>query len=123
MKRFAIDIDGTICEEYDINGVEIRPIVNRQPYKDRINEINKLYDEGHYIIYYTARGIKSGRGESYYRKITEEQLSGWGCKYHKLSFKPHDIDIFIDDRSMHPDKFFGDGVITTIHPGNIVKDS
>jgi hypothetical protein len=117
MKKFAIDIDGTICEEYTPDGVEIRPIQDRLPFKDRIKEINKLYDEGHHIKYYTARGIKSGRGESYYRSITEIQLKSWGCKFHELAFKPHDIDIFIDDRSIHPDNFFGDGTITTIHRG------
>jgi len=116
--KVYVDIDETICH---YEGVERLGYKNALPITHNIEKINKLYDEGHYIIYYTARGIKSGRGESYYRKITEEQLSGWGCKYHKLSFKPHDIDIFIDDRSMHPDKFFGDGVITTIHPGNIIK--
>ena len=106
MKTFAIDVDGTICEERDSDGVEIRPITNRRPYKDRIEKINKLYNEGHYIIYYTARGIKSGRGKSHYRPITEQQLSDWGCKYHELVFKSHDIDIFVDDRSIHPDQFF-----------------
>ncbi len=43
----------------DINdGHEIRPITKRRPYEDRIEKINKLYDEGHTIIYLTARGIK-----------------------------------------------------------------
>ena len=45
---------------------------------DRIEKINKLYDEGHTIIYYTARGLKSGRGEQHYRPITEQQLKEWG---------------------------------------------
>ena len=100
MKTFAIDVDGTICEERDSDGVEIRPITNRRPYKDRIEKINKLYNEGHYIIYYTARGIKSGRGKSHYRPITEQQLSDWGCKYHELSVgeKP-DYDLLICDKT------------------------
>ena len=106
MKTFYIDIDGTICEEYGSDGEEIRPIIIRLPYKDRIEYVNQLYDEGHYIIYFTARGRKSDRGEFYYRPITEQQLGDWGCKYHELVFKPHDIDIFVDDRSTHPDQFF-----------------
>lgn len=106
MKVFSIDIDGTVCEEYAPDGVEIRPITKRLPFKDRIEKINKLYDEGNYIIYYTARGLKSGRGEQHYRPITEQQLGEWGCKYHELVFKSHDIDIFVDDRSIHPDQFF-----------------
>jgi len=97
--KYCIDIDDTICKEEG-------PVIDRIPYKDRIEKINKLYDDGNIIIYYTARGNKSGRGEEYYRPITEAQLETWGCKYHHLFFKPFDADIFIDDRSVHPDNFF-----------------
>ena len=107
--KYVIDIDGTICEEHDINdGHEIRPITNRRPYEDRIEKINKLYDEGHTIIYLTARGLKSGRGESHYRPITEQQLKDWGCKYHELAFKSHDADMFIDDKAKYSSDFFDD---------------
>ena len=54
----------------------------------------------------TARGLKSGRGETYYRPITEEQLKSWGCKYHELSFKIHDADFFIDDKGINDKDFF-----------------
>ena len=99
--KYVIDIDGTICEE-------VGKVIGRPPYKDRIEKINKLYDEGHTIIYLTARGLKSGRGEPHYRPITEQQLKEWGCKYHYLDFKLHDADIFIDDKSQKPDKFFNE---------------
>lgn len=97
--KYVIDIDGTICTE--IGNVE-----ERIPYKNRIEYINKLYNEGNYIVYSTARGLKSGRGEKYYRPITERQLFEWGCKYHQLSFKKHDADVFIDDKSINPERFF-----------------
>ena len=50
--RYCIDIDGTICS----------PTVGRnyneaQPWYDRIDIVNKMYDEGHYIIYFTARAM------------------------------------------------------------------
>ena len=99
MSKYAVDIDGTICEE-------VGKVIGRPPYKDRIEKINKLYDEGHTIIYITARGLKSGRGEPHYRPITEQQLKEWGCKYHKLSFKSHDADIFIDDKAINSEDFF-----------------
>jgi len=99
VKKYVIDIDDTICKEEG-------PVIGRIPYKDRIEKINKMYDEGHTIIYYTARGNKSGRGEAYYRPITEAQLESWGCKYHHLYFKPFDADVFIDDRGIHPKDFF-----------------
>jgi len=97
--KYVIDIDGTICKEEG-------DVIGREPYKNRILQINKLYDEGHTIVYLTARGIKSGRGETYYRVITEEQLKLCGCKYHQLSFKNHDADVFVDDKSINSEDFF-----------------
>ena len=97
--KYVFDIDGTICKEEG-------DVISRKPYIERINKINKLYDEGHEIVYMTARGLKSGRGETYYRPITEEQLKSWGCKYHELSFKIHDADFFIDDKGISDSDFF-----------------
>lgn len=99
--KYVIDIDGTICRE-------VGDVIGREPYEDRIAKINKLYDEGHEIIYLTARGLKSGRGELYYRPITESQLKLWGCKYHELAFKSHDADIFIDDKGINSEDFFNE---------------
>ena len=65
--KYVIDIDGTICKE-------VGEVIGREPYLDRIAKINKLYDEGHTIVFYTARGLKSGRGEPHYRPITEQQF-------------------------------------------------
>jgi hydroxymethylpyrimidine pyrophosphatase-like HAD family hydrolase len=43
-----VDIDGTICsQEEDYS--------NAKPYRERIQKINKLYDDGNEIIYWTAR--------------------------------------------------------------------
>ena len=97
--KYVFDIDGTICKEEG-------DVISRKPYIERINKINKLYDEGHDIVYMTARGLKSGRGETYYRPITEEQLKSWGCKYHEISFKIHDADFFIDDKGISHTDFF-----------------
>tara|TARA_B100000686_G_C16790560_1_gene978399 strand:+ start:2102 stop:2404 length:303 start_codon:yes stop_codon:yes gene_type:complete len=97
--KYVIDIDGTICKE-------VGKVIGRPPYKDRIEKINKLYDEGHTIVYLTARGLKSGRGELHYRPITEQQLEEWGCKYHELAFKTHDADLFIDDKAINDKDFF-----------------
>ena len=54
--KYVIDIDGTICKE-------VGEVIGREPYMDRIAKINKLYDEGHTIVFYTARGLISGRGD------------------------------------------------------------
>lgn len=86
-----VDIDDTICktESTDYN--------NAIPYLDKISKINNLYDSGHTIIYWTARGSLSGND---YYILTENQLKSWGVKYHKLyTTKPY-YDIFIDDRTL-----------------------
>ena len=52
--RYVVDIDGTICtpgKTEDTRYTEALPI------QDRIDKINKLYDEGHTIVYLTARGM------------------------------------------------------------------
>tara|TARA_R110000765_G_scaffold252651_5_gene353936 strand:+ start:1199 stop:1480 length:282 start_codon:yes stop_codon:yes gene_type:complete len=54
--KYVVDIDGTVCKE-------VGSVIGRTPYIDRINQINKLYDEGHTIVYMTARGLNSGRGD------------------------------------------------------------
>ena len=48
--RYCIDIDGTICTPTVGRGYE-----KATPYKNRIQQINELYDEGHYIIFFTPR--------------------------------------------------------------------
>ena len=64
---------------------------------NNIAKINKLYDEGNEIIYYTARGTVS---KINWYDITKDQLDSWGCKYHDLSVgeKPH-YDLLICDKT------------------------
>jgi uncharacterized HAD superfamily protein len=86
-----VDIDGTICtDEKGIYG-------DAKPRQEQIDKINKLYDEGNSIIYWTARG--SVTGIDWYG-LTKKQLTLWGCKYHDLRVgnKPH-YDLFICDKS------------------------
>ena len=111
--RYVVDIDGTICS----------PTVGRdyhkaEPWQDRIKVLNKLYDEGHYIIYFTARAmgrfsdqphsIASVKAEGVLFDLTKDQLDEWGCKYNELIMgKPH-ADLFIDDKGINCDDFFRD---------------
>ena len=91
MKIF-VDIDETICF-YD----ETRHYPDAIPNIENIAKINKLYDAGHYIKYWTARG--SVTGLKWY-EVTKEQLEKWGCKHHELSVgeKP-DYDLLICDKT------------------------
>ena len=86
--KYVIDIDGTICsQEKDYS--------QAQPFLDRIQKINKLYDNGNYIVYFTARGTETGIN---WRKIIEKQFKEWNVKYHELIFGKPSADYYIDDR-------------------------
>jgi len=91
MKIF-VDIDETICF---YQGERHYP--NAIPNFENITKINKLYDEGHYIKYWTARGSVTGKD---WLEITANQLDEWGCLYHELSVgnKP-DYDLLICDKT------------------------
>lgn len=89
-----VDIDETICS-YDERYPREYP--SAQPIYMNIAKINKLYDEGNTITYYTARG---SRTKIDWYALTKTQLEKWGAKHHKLSVgeKP-DYDILICDKT------------------------
>jgi len=60
--------------------------------------VNELYDEGHEIVYWTARGSCTGID---WEEVTEEQLDEWGCKRHGLKLGKPSFDIFIDDKVLN----------------------
>ena len=77
--KIYVDIDDTIAD-YSIDADKSN-YNNARPIWINIDKINKLYDEGHEITYYTARG--SVTKKDWYR-VTKIQLDSWGAKYHKL---------------------------------------
>jgi hypothetical protein len=85
-----VDIDNTICKT---NGTDYE---NAEPYTSKIDKINKLYDDGHQIVYWTARGSGSGIDRT---ELTLNQLKAWGCKYHQMRLWKPAYDVFIDDKS------------------------
>tara|TARA_B110000438_G_scaffold298052_1_gene345507 strand:- start:4797 stop:5114 length:318 start_codon:yes stop_codon:yes gene_type:complete len=93
MKIF-VDIDETIC----LNTPE-RDYSKAKPIKKNILKINKLYDDGHNITYWSARG--SGTGLDW-NKITKKQFKKWKVKYHNLSLGQKPIyDLLIDDKVLN----------------------
>lgn len=106
--RYVIDIDGTICDK-----PKDARYSSSKPKLDRIKEINQLYDDGHYIVYLTARGMgrhnnNAKLAEANFRYITEIQLKEWGCKYHELFMGKPAGDVYIDDKGINANEFFGD---------------
>lgn len=93
-----VDVDETICIS-----PEDRNYKNATPFPERIEHVNKLYDEGNTIVYWTARGTGSGID---WREVTENQFSSWGVKYHELKFGKPMYDLFIDDKNINTETFF-----------------
>jgi hypothetical protein len=93
-----VDIDETICispEDRDYN--------KAVPIEKNIKKINKMYDNGDRIVYWTARGTGSGID---WRSVTENQFLKWGVKYHELHLGKPIYDLFIDDKNINSETFF-----------------
>jgi CMP-N,N'-diacetyllegionaminic acid synthase len=92
-KHIYIDIDDTICtKSATLNYNDATPL------HDRIKMANKLYDQGHHIVYWTARGTKTGID---WYNVTEKQLIDWNVKYHDLKMGKPAFDILIDDKALN----------------------
>jgi hypothetical protein len=94
-----IDIDETICFFDDERVYE-----NAVPNHFNIAKINKLYDSGWIIVYWTARGSSQPHNKerlSYLRELTALQLQKWGAKFHRLEMgdKKPLYDLIIDDKA------------------------
>tara|TARA_Y100000385_G_scaffold114161_2_gene118466 strand:+ start:3219 stop:3527 length:309 start_codon:yes stop_codon:yes gene_type:complete len=98
-----VDIDETICES-----PKDRDYTKAQPIKKRIEKINKLFDEGNTIVYWTARGTMTGID---WYQVTQKQFDIWGVKYHDLKMGKPAYDLFIDDKNITSDTFFNDTTI------------
>jgi len=93
---YCFDLDGTICSDthgkYD----------QAEPFAEMVAEINKLHDEGHHILIFTARG--SGTGIDW-KSVTERQLSAWRVSYDHLYFGKPPADVYVDDKAIHVSDF------------------
>ena len=102
--RFVIDIDDTISEWNDN-----RDYLNFVPKPDTINKINKLYDQGHYIILFTARGMLSMASEFKINKWIKPPLEQWlinnNVKHHELIMGKPAGDYYIDYKNLTIDQF------------------
>jgi mannose-6-phosphate isomerase len=94
--KIYIDIDNTICYHECLD--DNFDYTNALPYQKKIDKANSLYDKGHTIVYWTARGTMTGKD---WRQVTEKQLDKWGAKYHELILGKPTFDIFIDDKNVN----------------------
>ena len=87
-----VDVDNTITET---TGMDYQ---NAKPIYEKIEIINKLYDLGHTITYWTARGSVSGID---FYNLTKTQLDNWGVKYHNFMVGKPAFDILLDDKTIN----------------------
>lgn len=87
-----VDVDNTvtITKGMDYN--------NARPNFINIDKVNRLYDLGHTIVMWTARGTLSNNN---YFRLTYNQLNSWGLKFHELRMGKPAFDLFIDDKAIN----------------------
>lgn len=105
MKIFIVDIDGTICEHIK-NEEGAERMRHAKPFTKVIESVNKLFDEGHFICYFTARTDE-------HKEATEDWMKEHGVKFHQVIYnKPRRIGKFteyhfIDDSKVKATMFKG----------------
>ena len=75
VKNYLIDIDGTVCE--DIPNEEPERMATAEHYPDALETLNRWYDMGHVITFFTSRVEK-------HRAVTERWLREKGFRFHGL---------------------------------------
>ena len=75
IKNYLIDIDGTITD--DVPNEEPERMLSCKPYPDALDVLNKWYEEGHIITFFTSRTEE-------HREYTERWLEMHNFKYHAL---------------------------------------
>jgi len=102
---YVFDIDGTLC-------TNASPFYeNASPFMNRITKVNELYDAGHTIVCFTARGMGRYKNNTLlatqeFYELTSKQLKNWGVKYHHLFLGKPSGDFYIDDKGMKDEDFF-----------------
>lgn len=100
LKNYLIDIDGTICD--DVPNEEPERMATAQPYPDALETLNRWYEEGHIIFFFTSRTEE-------HRPVTEAWLADHGFKYHGIVFgKPRGGNYhWIDNHIVRATRFKG----------------
>ena len=100
VKNYMIDIDGTICD--DIPNEEPERMVTASVYPDALETLNKWYEQGHIITFFTSRVEEN-------REVTEDWLAKHGFNYHGILFgKPRGGNYhWVDNHIVRATRFTG----------------
>ena len=100
IKNYLIDIDGTICD--DIPNEEPERMATAKVYPDALVTLNKWYNEGHVITFFTSRTED-------HRAVTEKWLKDHGFNWHGLLMgKPRGGNYhWVDNHIVRATRFVG----------------
>jgi len=107
---YAVDLDDTLCfRPREVESLGVVKYHHCVPMLSNIEKINALYDAGHHIIIYTARGMSYFKGNvslvySHLYELTKNQLQTWKVKHHQLVMGKLHYDMLIDDKCMRPEE-------------------
>ena len=99
--RICIDMDGTICESRK----EGQSYLDVKPLPGAIEKLQTLKEEGHYLIIYTARHMKTcnnnlGMITAKQAPVIDEWFKNYGIHYDELWFGKPLADVYIDDKGI-----------------------
>lgn len=98
--RYVFDLDGTLCTQEKSGEYE-----KAAPITHMIDIVNHLYDQGHDITIFTARGMNTFDGDlnaiiNAYWNMTVDWLMKNGVKHHRLRFGKPPADYYVDDKAV-----------------------
>jgi hypothetical protein len=77
VKNYLIDIDGTITE--DVPNEEPERMVTCEPFPDALETLNRWFDQGHIITFFTSRTVE-------HKEVTDAWLKKHGFKHHGVLY-------------------------------------
>ncbi len=100
IKNYMIDIDGTVTE--DVPNEEPERMVTCEPFPDALETLNRWYDQGHIITFFTSRTVE-------HKKVTDNWLKKHGFKHHGVLYgKPRGGNYhWIDNHIVRATKYKG----------------
>ena len=101
MLRIAVDLDGTISE----NKKPGQSYEDVKPLPNAVGVLNRLRDEGYYIVIYTARNMATynnnlGQIIAHQAPLVSKWLTDYNIPHDELVFGKPNVDYFIDDKSI-----------------------
>ncbi len=92
----SVDFDDTIMNTKNV----LQGYRMGQPEPGAIASVNRLYNEGHTIIIFTARDVSQPTAY----KAVADWLEYFHIPYHMITnIKQHSTDVYIDDKAIHYD--------------------